>query len=129
MGVAVKSLDGLLWGDALLETGQQLFVRLKFHLRGWSSEHAFKLVLLGSQMVGKSSLVVRLVTGHFIEHCDPTIEDSYRKSMQVDGKPVLLDILDTAGEEEFASLQDQWIREGEGYMILCSLENENAFQE
>ena len=29
---------------------------------------------------------------------DPTIEDSYRKTTEIDGKPCTLDILDTAGQ-------------------------------
>lgn len=36
---------------------------------------------------------------------DPTIEDSYRKGVTVDGKETMLNILDTAGQEEYASLR------------------------
>ena len=50
-----------------------------------------------------------MVTDDFLDEYDPTIEDSYRKQVQIDGKPALLDILDTAGQEEFSSIQDQWI--------------------
>lgn len=35
------------------------------------------------------------------------IEDSYRKQVSIDGSPALLDILDTAGQEEYTSMQDQ----------------------
>jgi GTPase SAR1 family protein len=38
---------------------------------------------------------------------DPTIEDSYRKQVVIDDETALLDILDTAGQEEFSSMQDQ----------------------
>lgn len=37
----------------------------------------------------------------FIDEYDPTIEDSYRKQVVVDGETCLLDILDTAGQEEY----------------------------
>ena len=38
---------------------------------------------------------------------DPTIEDSYRKQAEIDGETAVLDILDTAGQEEYSSMQDQ----------------------
>lgn len=37
----------------------------------------------------------------FVEEYDPTIEDSYRKQVVIDGETCLLDILDTAGQEEY----------------------------
>lgn len=37
----------------------------------------------------------------FIDEYDPTIEDSYRKQVVIDGETCLLDILDTAGQEEY----------------------------
>lgn len=41
---------------------------------------------------------------------DPTIEDCYRKQWVVDDQPCLLEVLDTAGQEEYTALRDQWIR-------------------
>lgn len=73
----------------------------------------YKLVILGGGGVGKSALVIRLVTDNFMDEYDPTIEDSYRKQVTIDEEPAILDILDTAGQEEYSSMQDQWMREGE----------------
>ena len=67
----------------------------------------YKITVLGSGGVGKSALTIRLITGTYEANYDPTIEDSYRKQVQIDGQPALLDILDTAGQEEYAALQDQ----------------------
>merc|ERR1719367_379354 len=47
----------------------------------------------------------------------------------IDGEPALLDVLDTAGQEEYASLQDQWIREGDGYLIVYSVTSQTSLQE
>lgn len=46
----------------------------------------YKLVVLGSGGVGKSALTVQFVQGIFVEKYDPTIEDSYRKQVEVDGQ-------------------------------------------
>ena len=59
----------------------------------------YKIVVLGSGGVGKSALTVQFVQGIFVEKYDPTIEDSYRKQVVIDGETCLLDILDTAGQE------------------------------
>jgi len=89
----------------------------------------YKIVVLGGGGVGKSALTIRLVTDNFLDEYDPTIEDSYRKQVEIDGKSALLDILDTAGQEEFASMQDQWIREGQGFLLVFSICNQSTFGE
>jgi len=88
-----------------------------------------KIVVLGGGGVGKSALTIRLVTDNFLEEYDPTIEDSYRKQVNIDGTVALLDILDTAGQEEFASMQDQWIREGKGFLLVYTITSMSSFEE
>eukprot|EP01084_Bolivina_argentea_P275941 470688_1 len=89
----------------------------------------YKITVLGSGGVGKSALTIRLITGTYEANYDPTIEDSYRKQVQIDGQPALLDILDTAGQEEYAALQDQWIREGDGFLIVYAINDDSSFDE
>ena len=54
-------------------------------------------MVLGSGGVGKSALTVQFVQGIFVEKYDPTIEDSYRKKVEIDDEQCVLEILDTAG--------------------------------
>jgi len=89
----------------------------------------YKIVVLGGGGVGKSALTIRLVTDNFLEEYDPTIEDSYRKQVNIDESVALLDILDTAGQEEFASMQDQWIREGKGFLLVYTITSMQSFEE
>eukprot|EP01084_Bolivina_argentea_P227113 383603_1 len=89
----------------------------------------YKITVLGSGGVGKSALTIRLITGTYEANYDPTIEDSYRKQVTIDDEPALLDILDTAGQEEYAALQDQWIREGDGFLIVYAINSEESFDE
>ena len=53
-----------------------------------SDMREYKIVVLGSGGVGKSALTVQFVQGIFVEKYDPTIEDSYRKQVEVDGTQV-----------------------------------------
>ena len=78
----------------------------------------YKMVVLGSGAVGKSALTIRLVTQNFLEEYDPTIEDNYNKTINVDSIPAHLDILDTAGQDEYSQMQDQWMREGKGWIFI-----------
>merc|ERR1712054_160099 len=46
-----------------------------------------------------------------------------------DDQTCLLEILDTAGQEEFTALRDQWIRECEGFIIAYSITSSHSFQQ
>nr|CAD56890.1 LET-60 RAS, short isoform [Meloidogyne artiellia] len=81
----------------------------------------YKLVVVGDGGVGKSALTIQLIQGQFIEEYDPTIEDSYRKQVLIDGETCLLDILDTAGQEEYSAMRDQYMRTGEGFLLVFAL--------
>ncbi len=87
----------------------------------------YKVVVLGSGGVGKSALTVQFVSGTFVEKYDPTIEDFYRKEIDVDGSPAVLEILDTAGTEQFASMRDLYIKNGQGFMLVYSIINAQTF--
>ncbi|KAJ3017328.1 UNVERIFIED_CONTAM: Ras GTPase ras2 [Siphonaria sp. JEL0065] len=86
-----------------------------------------RLVVLGDGGVGKTALTLQLCTNHFVETYDPTIEDSYNKQVVVDDVACNLEILDTAGQEEYTALRDQWIRDGEGFLLVFSLTSRSTF--
>ena len=89
----------------------------------------YKVVMLGSGAVGKSAITVQMVSGHFLSSYDPTIEDSYRTTINVNNQDIILNILDTAGQEEFYALRDQYMRSGDGYIIVFSITSVTSFLE
>lgn len=89
----------------------------------------FKVVVLGSGGVGKSALTVQFVSNTFIEKYDPTIEDFYRKEIEVDGQPCVLEILDTAGTEQFASMRDLYIKNGQGFVVVYAITSQQTFHD
>ncbi|KNG80937.1 Ras-like protein [Aspergillus nomiae NRRL 13137] len=70
----------------------------------------YKLVVVGGGGVGKSCLTIQLIQSHFVDEYDPTIEDSYRKQCVIDEEVALLDVLDTAGQEEYSAMREQYMR-------------------
>ena len=47
----------------------------------------------------------------------------YRKQVVFDQETCLLDILDTAGQEEFSVMRDQSMMEGEGFLFVFDVNN------
>lgn len=89
----------------------------------------YKLVVVGGGGVGKSCLTIQLIQSHFVDEYDPTIEDSYRKQCVIDDEVALLDVLDTAGQEEYSAMREQYMRTGEGFLLVYSITDRQSFEE
>ncbi|SCV03717.1 LAME_0H12662g1_1 [Lachancea meyersii CBS 8951] len=89
----------------------------------------YKVVVVGGGGVGKSALTIQLIQSHFVDEYDPTIEDSYRKQVVIDDKVSILDILDTAGQEEYSAMREQYMRTGEGFLLVYSVTSRTSFDE
>jgi len=87
-----------------------------------------KIVILGDGGVGKSCITIQLTQNIFVSEYDPTVENSYRKQVVVDDEPMMLDILDTAGQEDYSILRDQYIRTGQGFLIVYSITSAVTFK-
>ncbi|XP_069461283.1 ras-related protein R-Ras [Ambystoma mexicanum] len=89
----------------------------------------YKLVVVGGGGVGKSALTIQFIQSYFVSDYDPTIEDSYTKICGIDGKQTRLDILDTAGQEEFGAMREQYMRTGEGFLLIYAINDRGSFNE
>jgi len=86
-----------------------------------------KVIMVGSGGVGKSALTLQYMYGDFVEEYDPTKADSYRKKVTLDGQDCQIDILDTAGQEEYAAIRDNYYRSGEGFLCVFSICEHESF--
>jgi len=86
-----------------------------------------KVIMVGAGGVGKSALTLQFMYGDFVEEYDPTKADSYRKKVVLDGEECQIDILDTAGQEEYAAIRDNYYRSGEGFLCVFSICESESF--
>ena len=63
----------------------------------------------------------------FVEDYEPTKADSYRKALILDGVECQIDILDTAGQEDYAAIRDNYFRSGEGFLCVFSITEAESF--
>ncbi|XP_070561238.1 circularly permutated Ras protein 1-like isoform X2 [Ptychodera flava] len=87
-GQAVAKKHNIPFMEVSAKTGanvNQCFEELVKHTPETDSD-MYKVVVLGSGGVGKSSITIRFVQDVFVDCYDPTIEDSYRKEIKVKGQ-------------------------------------------
>ncbi|OXB80513.1 UNVERIFIED_CONTAM: hypothetical protein H355_016303 [Colinus virginianus] len=103
--------------------------------RDGPGQEKYRLVVVGGGGVGKSALTIQFIQrpayvsytvflfpqSYFVTDYDPTIEDSYTKQCVIDERAARLDILDTAGQEEFGAMREQYMRTGEGFLLVFSV--------
>lgn len=87
-----------------------------------------KIAIVGSRSVGKSSLTVQFVDGHFVESYYPTIENTFSKVIRYKNQEFATEIIDTAGQDEYSILNSKHFIGIHGYMIVYSVANKQSFE-
>jgi len=87
-----------------------------------------KLVVVGDCGVGKSALIVQLVSSSFVLVYDPTIEDSYIKHIAIDKEPFQLYILDTAGHDMYSMMRPSYMCSGQGFLLVYAVNSRESFE-
>ncbi|XP_054724659.1 ras-related protein Ral-A-like isoform X2 [Uloborus diversus] len=95
--------------------------------KGKNATALHKVIMVGSGGVGKSALTLQFMYDEFVEDYEPTKADSYRKAVMLDGEEVQIDILDTAGQEDYAAIRDNYFRSGEGFLCVFSITEHDSF--
>ncbi|KAI4135404.1 MAG: hypothetical protein LQ347_000697 [Umbilicaria vellea] len=86
-----------------------------------------KMAIVGSRSVGKSSLTVQFVDGHFVESYYPTIENTFSKVIRYKGQDYATEIVDTAGQDEYSILNSKHFIGIHGYMLVYSVASTQSF--
>jgi len=87
----------------------------------------YNITVIGAPGVGKSALTLRLLYQEFVDDYEPTKLDSYQTMMNHKGMDVDVQITDTAGQEDYASVRDTFLRSGEGFLCVFSLTDTDSY--
>ena len=88
----------------------------------------YKLIFLGDQNVGKSSILNRFLNDTFIEEYQATIGlDFQSKNVQIDNQDIHLLLYDTAGQEKFRSLIPMYTRDADIILLVYDITNKESF--
>ncbi|KAG1653419.1 hypothetical protein FOA52_009128 [Chlamydomonas sp. UWO 241] len=88
----------------------------------------YKLVFLGDQSVGKTSIITRFMYDKFDNVYQATIGiDFLSKTMYLEDRTVRLQLWDTAGQERFRSLIPSYIRDSSVAVVVYDVTNRQSF--
>ncbi|KAF2484694.1 small GTPase superfamily [Neohortaea acidophila] len=87
-----------------------------------------KMAIVGSRSVGKSSLTVQYVDNHFVDSYYPTVENTFSKMIRYKNQDYAVEIIDTAGQDEYTILNSKHFIGIHGYMIVYSVANKQSFE-
>lgn len=91
----------------------------------------FYFAIIGPASVGKSALALRYCRNMFQEDYVCTTEDTYRREISFDGAngpKTELNILDTAGLEDFVAMRANWISNKDGLVLVFSVDKREVFE-
>ncbi|OHT01720.1 small GTP-binding protein [Tritrichomonas foetus] len=88
----------------------------------------FRVVTIGEESVGKTSITNRLVGDNFNPYEPGTIGANYQQyKEEIDGNKVEIQIWDTAGQEKFKSLSPIYFRNAAAAVVVFSLTSKSSF--
>ncbi|XP_046845955.1 GTP-binding protein Rheb-like [Xenia sp. Carnegie-2017] len=86
-----------------------------------------KIAIMGFRSVGKSSLTIQFVENQFVDSYDPTIENTFTKIVKNRGQDYNLELVDTAGQDEYSIFPQAYSMGIHGYILVFSVTSQKSF--
>jgi len=88
-----------------------------------------KLIVMGQGGVGKSCLTQQFCLNRFVgDSYSPTVEDKFTKHLEVNGKAVFAEILDTAGQDQYSDLRPHFLPHGDAFVLVYAINDNETFE-
>lgn len=88
----------------------------------------FKITLLGDADIGKTSYIMRHITGYFTRDYVPTLGfTTHALSFNTTRGRITFDVWDTAGQNRFGGLRDGYTIGSDGAIIMFDVCSENTY--
>jgi len=93
-------------------------------------DYLFKILLLGSQGVGKTSLLARFADDEFLESYRTTVGVDFKiRTIEIDDKTIKLQLWDTAGQERFKTVTNTYFRGAHGVILVYDVTDAKTFSQ
>ena len=93
-----------------------------------TEKYILKLLTIGDQFVGKSSIINRYIDDKFNEKIRPTLAIDYKTKMIQKGENLIkISIYDTAGEEKYRHLIKNYYNGSNGILLVFDITDKNSF--
>jgi small GTP-binding protein len=87
-----------------------------------------KIIIIGDSGVGKSNLLLRYSEGKFVDNYMMTIGINYvYKIIAIDGVKIKLQIWDTAGQDKYKTITQNYYRNSQGVLIVFAIDSRDSF--
>ena len=84
---------------------------------------------MGKALVGKSSLTHRFLYYNIPQDIlNPTMEEIFSAIVNIEGQEYEVEVLDTAGEDDYQNMMDMWISYGEGFLLVFAINDSESFE-
>ena len=95
------------------------------------NEISFKIITMGNSGVGKSSIIKRFISGKFETKTISTIGfGSFNKEITLkNGTKIKLNIIDTAGQENYKALSASYIKNADGVLFVFAFDDQKSFED
>lgn len=93
------------------------------------NEIKMKILLIGESKVGKTCLINSYVIRSFNINQLSTVGLDFRtKKLDIQGKQIILNIYDTAGQERFRNLATGYMKSADGFLVCFDLTSESTLE-
>ena len=94
-----------------------------------SKKQSYKIVFLGDQSTGKTSVIHRFKYDSFEDNYNATIGiDFISQKMYIEDRVITLNLWDTAGQEKFKSLIPGYIKDSQTIIIVYDITSRESFE-
>ena len=88
----------------------------------------FKIAFLGGSTVGKTTIAYRCLDRKLNpEEGDTTLEDHYKIYPEINNEKVEVEIIDTAGQDDYQNFFDTWVQYSDGFLLIFAINDLSTF--
>ena len=88
----------------------------------------YNIAILGDSTVGKTTITYRCLDKKLnSEETDTTLEDHYKVYPEINNEKVEVELIDTAGQDDYQNFFETWVQPSDGFLLIFSINDKKSF--